>query len=97
MPQAIGVATSLMQLGEIAQESARIWDGLPALFGVNRLGALKASAVLLAKTDGGDAFLVGQDVGKGRVLAIAGETWLWARAGEEPSAAHRQFWERAIR
>jgi beta-lactamase regulating signal transducer with metallopeptidase domain len=97
IPQAIGLASSLMALGASAQESARIWDGLPALLGVNRLGALKPTALLLAKTDGGDAFLVGQNVGKGRVLAIAGETWLWARAGEEPRAAHHRFWESAIR
>jgi hypothetical protein len=95
--QAGMLSTSLLELGSNAEQSARIWGGLPPLPGVNRLGPLKPSALLLAKTDGGMPFLVGQEVGKGRVLAIAGETWPWARQPQEPSAAHRQFWERAIK
>jgi beta-lactamase regulating signal transducer with metallopeptidase domain len=97
IPQSGKLSASLLEFGANAQESARIWGGLPPLLGVNRLGPLKPSALLLAKTDGGDPFLVGQEVGKGRILAIAGETWPWARQEEETRTAHRQFWERAIR
>ena len=42
--------------------------------------------------------MVGQDVGKGRVMAFGGETWPWARAleSEEPRLAHIRFWRQAI-
>src|SRR5262249_17624615 len=33
---------------------------------------------------------------KGRTLAFAGETWVWARASEESQLAHRKFWRQAI-
>jgi BlaR1 peptidase M56 len=96
IPKPGKLSTSFLELGPNAEQSARIWAGLPPLAEMNRLGALKPSALLFASTDSGDPFLVGQEVGKGRVLAIAGEIWPWARHAEESKAAHRLFWERAI-
>jgi beta-lactamase regulating signal transducer with metallopeptidase domain len=96
IPEATKFFVSFLELGANEEESARIARGLTPLLGANRLGVLNPSALLLAKTDGGGPFLVGQVVGKGRVLAIAGEIWPWARQPGEPGQAYRRFWERAI-
>ena len=91
-----GQKSWLLQLGPTEADTIKIWDKLPPLLQVNRLGRPKASAQVLARTTGGEPLLVAQTVGKGRVLAFAGETWMWARFSDEARSIHRKFWQRAL-
>jgi hypothetical protein len=91
------LSRSLLGLEPDPVLNARIWGEFPTLPGLNRLGPLKPSTVLLAGTGDGQTFMAVQEVGKGRVLAIAGETWPWVRQPGASSAAHGRFWQRGIR
>ena len=91
-----GQKSWMLQLGPTELDTIKIWGKLPPLLQVNRLGHPKASAQVLAQTTGGEPLLVAQTVGKGRVLAFAGETWMWARFSDEARSIHRKFWQRAL-
>ena len=91
-----GQKSWMLQLGPTELDTIKIWGKLPPLLQVNRLGHPKASAQVLARTTGGEPLLVAQTVGKGRVLAFAGETWMWARFSDEGRSMHRKFWQRAL-
>jgi RNA polymerase sigma factor (sigma-70 family) len=87
---------AFLLLGPTEAQTAKIWDDLPAIPEANRLGHVKPSAVILVQTPAGDPLLVSQDVGQGRVLAVAGQTWTWARSGDTGRSAHRRFWRQAL-
>ena len=91
-----GQKSWILQLGPTESDTIKIWGKLPPFSRANRLGLPKAGAQVLARTTGGDPLLIAQAVGKGRVLACAGETWMWARASEEARSIHRKFWQRAL-
>jgi RNA polymerase sigma factor (sigma-70 family) len=91
-----GQKSWILQLGPTESDTIKIWGKLPPFLHANRLGLPKAGAQVLARTTGGEPLLVVQAVGKGRVLACAGETWMWARASEEARSIHRKFWQRAL-
>ena len=91
-----GQKSWLLQLGPTEAETIKIWEKLPPFLQVNQLGHPKVRAQVLARTTGGEPVLVAQSVGKGRVLACAGETWMWARFSDEARLIHRKFWERAL-
>lgn len=84
------------------QESAAIWENLPPLPGAHELGKVKPNAAILLETVDQKPLLVSQDLGRGRSLAFAGETWVWPRgsilpgATENASLAHRRFWRQTI-
>ena len=91
-----GQKSRMLQLGPTELDTIKIWGKLPPFLQVNRLGHPKASAQVLARTTGGEPLLVVQTVGRGRVLACAGETWMWARFSDEARSIHRKFWQRAL-
>ena len=91
-----GQKSWLLQLGPTLADTIRLWDKLPPFLSVNQLGRPKVRAQVLARTTGGEPLLVAQAVGTGRVLACAGETWMWARSSDEARSIHRKFWERAL-
>jgi uncharacterized membrane protein len=91
-----GQKSWILQLGPTESDTIKIWGKVPPFSRANRLGLPKASAQVLARTTGGDPLLIAQAVGKGRVLACAGETWMWARASDEARSIHRKFWQRAL-
>ncbi len=86
----------LLQIGPTTPESIRLWESLPPITGANRLGQPKPGAVVYAEGPGAAPLMVGQEVGRGRVLAFAGETWPWFRASEDSQAAHRRFWRQVV-
>jgi hypothetical protein len=94
-----GLAYYLMRLGSTPAESKAIWDKLPPLDGMNRLGAPKPGAAVLAVRQGTqEPMLVGTQIEKGgRTLAFAGDsTWKnWSRSREAYTAHHR-FWQQAV-
>ena len=99
LPNPRGLESYLLQVGADKAESARIWSILPPLSGINHLGTLKQNAYVLGQSGGdrSEPIMVGADVGSGRVLAFAGETWPWARSmQDEGRLAHRKFWRQVI-
>lgn len=103
VPNPQGLENFLMQIGPNPSESARLWGMLPPLSGINRLGQLKPNAIVLGQTPGspGEPIMVGMEVGSGRSLAFAGETWTWPRAAVDPRfeeglLAHKKFWRQVI-
>jgi len=97
IPNAQGLDNFVLQLGSTRRESLRLWEELPPIPGANRLGRPKPTAVLLALSPGGEPLMADIEVGnRGRSLAFAGETWVWARASDETRLAHRRFWRQAI-
>jgi uncharacterized membrane protein len=83
-------------------ESDRIWRALPPIPGAHQFGAVKPNAAILLETEDKKPLLVSQDLGRGRTLAFAGETWVWPRGSVTPGAsqdsalAHRRFWRQTI-
>ncbi len=82
-PTDLGFSSWILQLGLTKAETIRNWSKLPPFSQANRLGTLKGPALILATTADGEPLLVVRDVGKGRVMALAGETWTWARSSDE--------------
>jgi len=83
-------------------ESDRIWRSLPPMEGAHVLGQVKPNAAILLETEDRKPLLVSQDLGRGRTLAFAGETWVWPRGSVIPGStqdhalAHRRFWRQTI-
>ncbi len=96
-PSPAGLQGFVLRLGPNAEESRRAWQALPATEEANRFGQPKPNSVVMAQAvPSGDPLMIGMDVGQGRVIAFAGETWSWYRAGEPGLLAHRRFWRQAI-
>jgi len=77
------------------EQNAAFWEALPPLEGANRFRSLKPSANVLAESAKGEPLLVAQDVGRGRVVAWAGDsTWRWALGGQK--AAQQRFWRQLV-
>jgi uncharacterized membrane protein len=79
------------------EANAAAWEKLPPLEGANRFYKLKLGASVLADADGREQnpLLVTQTYGKGRVIAIAGDsTWRWWMHGFQ--SAHKRFWRQIV-
>jgi uncharacterized membrane protein len=98
VPNPLGLQSFVLRVGPTPADSQRIWDSLPPLPGANRFTQPKPLADILAI--GGDGtkqpLLVGMNTGQGRTLAFGGETWIWARGGDEGRLAYLRFWRQAI-
>lgn len=83
----------IMALADRPQDNARVWEQLPALQGITRLGKPRDGAIELARTANGEPILVGQTYGSGRTLAFAGDTtWRWKNS-PETLPFHGRFWK----
>jgi uncharacterized membrane protein len=83
----------------LAAEQANVaaWKALPPLSGANRWQSVKAAVGVrvLLESPAGDPLLVAGSYGRGRVLALAGDsTWRWWLQGQQ--AAHKRFWRQAV-
>ncbi|WZO99876.1 vWA domain-containing protein [Isosphaeraceae bacterium EP7] len=97
VPNTMGLENFVLKLAPDRAESARIWGTLPPMPGANRFGEPKRNALVFALSPEKDVLMAGLEPGGlGRVLAFAGETWIWARASDESRQAHRKFWRQAI-
>ena len=96
VPVEAGSDSFVLKLAPTPAESAAAWWSLRPLNGANMLGEPKGGAKLLARGPGGEPLMLGQDEGRGRVLAFAGETWPWYRDTDASRAAHRKFWRQSI-
>ncbi|MDO4573960.1 MAG: hypothetical protein Q4D98_01965 [Planctomycetia bacterium] len=99
MPTEQGRQSSVLELDRDPAISAKKWAALPPLDGANRFLSVKPGAVILADAAGEKKqrvpLLVGQTVGRGRVLAFAGDsTWKWWLGGF--ADVHRQFWRQCV-
>lgn len=96
VPDTAAIDSFVLQLGPSRSDNLRIWNDLPPISGANDFGKLKPGAIVLVESVDGRPLMIAQEPGQGRVLAFAGETWVWARATPETQAAHRRFWRQAI-
>ena len=100
MPTYQGLRHYVLRLADGEMDNAALWNRLPKLDGMTRLGKPKPGAIVLARADAaekGDPVLVGQTAfGNGRTLAFAGDTtWRWCRS-EEGIRAHTRFWQQIV-
>ena len=82
VPNARGLDSYLFQVGADRTETARIWDMMPPILGTNRFGDVKQGRQHPGRDPGPspEPLMVSMDVGKGRVIAFGGETWVWYRS-----------------
>jgi hypothetical protein len=88
----------VLQIGPNRAETTRLWNSLPPLAGTNRFGQPKPAATVYGHTPGArsEPIMVGLQTGNARTLAFGGETWIWARFGDEGRAAHKKLWRQII-
>jgi hypothetical protein len=98
VPSNNGLTSYLLQIGGNKEETAKLWEMMPSVLGTNRFSGPKQNAEILAQTGGPvvEPLLVTGEVGRGRVIAYGGDTWVWPRASEEGRLAHRKFWRNII-
>lgn len=102
VPTNAATESFITRIASQPQESSAIWQNLPPIPGAHFLGNVKPNAAILLETNDQKPLLVSQDLGRGRSLAFAGETWVWPRgsiladANENATMAHRRFWRQTI-
>jgi uncharacterized membrane protein len=98
VPNSRGLESYLIQVAPTPAESRKVWELLPPLSGINRLGQLKPTATVFGQTEGNrpEPIMVGAEAGGGRTLVFGGETWVWARSTDQGRLAHMKFWRQAI-
>ncbi len=88
----------ITRLAESAPDNQRIWQSLPPLNQINRLGRVDVSpgtSVLLESPQRDPILVTSEGRGRGRVLAFAGDTtWTWRLAGYKK--LHQRFWRQAL-
>jgi uncharacterized membrane protein len=106
VPTPQGLRHYVMRLAEREEDNAELWKaqaGRPEkaqvgrLDGMNRLGAPKLGAFVLAESSQHEPILVGQmNYGNGRTLAFAGDTtWMWIRDAATKQL-HDRFWKQVV-
>jgi uncharacterized membrane protein len=101
-PTPEGLSHYVMRLSEKPELNKALWQKLPELDGMTKLGSEKRGATVLAIRAGTkDPVLVSQSFGKGRTMAFAGDTtWRWQRLGQPKTAegveAHARFWKQVV-
>src|SRR5258707_553926 len=96
IPTEVGLRSYILTLSERPNDNARVWDTLPELSGMTKLGKPKELATVYARSNTDAPMLVGQDYGSGRTLAFAGDTThLWRRT-PEGVASHARFWKQIV-
>ncbi|ADV61010.1 protein of unknown function DUF1355 [Isosphaera pallida ATCC 43644] len=86
----------VMKLASNLEESRAIWEALPPIPGASNLNRPKIGSSIWATSPDRRPLLVAQEIGLGRSMVFAGETWVWARASEASFAAHRRLWRQII-
>jgi len=77
--------------------NSKVWKSLPPLSGANKFVGVKdaAGTIVIASSSDGDPLLVVGEYGRGRIVALAGDsTWRWWMYGHE--AEHKRFWRQII-
>lgn len=97
-PTIEGVLEGAFALDADPERNSALWQQLPALYGLNELGARRAGATVLATAATGQPFFAWQryGAGLGAVLA-AGATWRWQMQSDLADEAHERFWRQLLR
>ena len=96
-PTDSGTRHFILRLAGGAGANRTAWEALRPLDGGSSWTGLKPNALLLATSDDGIPVLAAlETVGRGRSIAMAGDTtWRWRR-GEAGIAAHARYWRQLI-
>lgn len=85
-PTTEGWLTPWTRLRDSESEERETRRALPALLGINRVGAPKPAATVLATTGDGSTLLVSQSFGRGRTAALtASDLHRWHLLGDSPT------------
>jgi uncharacterized membrane protein len=101
VPTEEGLAHFVLRLADGPERNRKLWGSLRPLRGMNKLGAPRPGATVMARANDGQngpPVLVGWRQGKagGRILAFAGDTtWRWRR-NPEGMEAHARFWKQVV-
>ncbi len=97
-PTIEGVLEGAFALDADPARNSALWQQLPALYGLNELGAGRAGATVLAKSADGKPFFAWQRYGAGLGAVLAtGATWRWQMQAELADEAHERFWRQLLR
>jgi hypothetical protein len=92
---------AIMRVADAPAESERLWQSLPGLAAVNRVGAARPGATVLAVTASGGVtrpVLGVQRYGRGRAAEFTGEgSWRWKMLMPAPDRTHELFWRQIVR
>ena len=98
----LGAAHPMMQLGGNPADTAKRWEGVPALASVSLLGGPRPGASVLAVAAGvGGAprpLIAVQRFGEGRSMVFTGEAaWRWRMMMPASDRSYDTFWRQAVR
>jgi len=106
VPTAEGVGLYIMKLSDNPQENRELWNELPKLQEMSKLGERKSTSIVLARADDakdGAPLLVSGPLGtaQGRTLAFGADTtWRWRNLDLPKSTKgvelHRRFWKQVV-
>lgn len=97
-PTIEGVLEGAFALDADPARNRALWEQLPALYGLNELGARRAGATVLATDADGRPFFAWQRYGEGLAAVLAtGATWRWQMQSELADQAHERFWRQLLR
>ena len=86
----------VMRPGEQPDQDA-LWQSLRPWLGGSAFSGLKLRVRVLARSPRKTPLIVAWDFGRGRAMAIAGDsTWQWARQNQRAGRFHRRFWRQVI-
>ena len=98
-----GILSGIWSLDPDPDKNRKIWEALPALFGLNAVLSTRAGADILARAphtsgDTGQPLFALQRYGEGTCAVLAtGETWPWVMLEEKPTPSHGRFWRQMMR
>lgn len=95
VPNSLGLDSYVLRLARTRAANEQIWKALPPISGANQF-RVKPASRLWAVSDRGAPLIAALEIGRGRTLAVAGETWPWARYSPEAHTAHLNFWRNAV-
>ncbi len=95
VPNPLGLDSYVLRLARTRAANEQTWKELPPIGGINQF-RVKPAARLWALSDRGEPVIAALEIGRARTLAVAGETWPWARYSESSRLAHLNFWRNTI-
>lgn len=103
-PTELGENNYILRLDRNPQKSREIWENLPSLENIYRIGSAKPGASILVNAvsskqgsgkNGSLPLLISQNYGLGRVTVFAADsTWKWRLGGFED--IHKKFWRQLV-
>lgn len=104
LPTQTGLDHFVMQLDANNRDNMALWQALPSLDGIFRLGRPRPLSNILAQSESGVPVLIGQNYGKGRTLIFGADTtalWITDNGLDQHQRfknyeSHARFWKQVV-